>query len=208
MAKCPNCGGQTTVFDRDVLSGLCHHCRLRVELLQFRDVLKRTLDRREGEALPFPDARSIPERILVLQNDLDLIEEHLKANTGPAKQVSAWITRHLDRSSNALARLLVRQISDRTFFRVGGLVVSLIIGLVVAIIISASGATAVGAALFGASAGLFAFGIAFAAFAAPESGASVAAEILRGELATALRALTEDEGVKATDELSTGRDGS
>jgi len=180
-----------------------------------RDVLNRTLnrtlDREKGEAVPFPDARSIPERILLLQNDLDLIEEHLKASTGPASQVSAWITRHLDRSSNALARLLVRQISDHTLFR-GGLVVSLIIGLVVAIIISAFGGTAVGAAVVGAGvAFIFAFLIGGAALAVgsifsdrSESGASRAADILRGELATARRALSQD----VTDELRAHQDSS
>ena len=181
---------------------------LRTLRLTLRDVLERTLDRRQGEAVPFPEARSISERILLLQNDLDLIEASLKLNTGTARLLWERIGRRVDWSSTALARLLARQISHRTLFR-GVLVVSLIIGLAEAIVISASGATAVGAAVFGAAVAVFALLLGYGALVLGihvwfgddigESRASRAADILRGELATARWALTEDRSLDSTD---------
>lgn len=156
-----------------------------------RDVLDRTLHRREVEAVPFPAAGSMPERILLLQDDLDLIEESLARMDGSSNTYLRRFTRHV--------------IVGSTFFRgviLFYVVVSLLLALVAAIIGSAAGA-ALAALLMGTAAllgGIQWFIVRF------KSRLSRAADILRGELATARRALSEDVGFDATDELRASQD--
>jgi len=179
-----------------------------------RDVLNRTLDREKGEAVPFPDAESIPARILLLQEDLDLIEESPELRTSALRSLLVRIERAMGRSSNALLRLLARQVtpdntlSHRVFLF--SLVVSLIMGLILAIVVGAAGATVMGAAAGGAvvTASLMGFfyfvGGMLSSIDRSKSRPSRAADILRGELATARRALSQD----VTDELRAHQDSS
>ena len=90
MAKCPNCGNATTVFDRDVFSGLCTNCHARVTpvrlgcgtLIVIAIIV--VIFGQAGREELGPDVRR-------LQNTLEEFQETLESQTAEIRDLSERI---------------------------------------------------------------------------------------------------------------------